>query len=122
MPPLIAAIQVVATKSSRKIGIIEDLLCHEADPHLTDANGRNAFQAANNSGLAGSEIKRLLQEHGSSSSRRSSDTSSSATIFTRSSNSSDNIPSTSARRVNLMRFWSRSESTQSGIETVPERE
>jgi len=120
--PLIAAIQVVATKSSRKIGIIEDLLCHEADPHLTDANGRNAFQAANNSGLAGSEIKRLLQEHGSSSSRRSSDTSSSATIFTRSSNSSDNIPSTSARRVNLMRFWSRSESTQSGIETVPERE
>ncbi|KAK2030094.1 ankyrin [Colletotrichum zoysiae] len=120
--PLIAAIQVVATRSSRKIGIIKDLLFHGADPHLTDANGRNAFQAANNSGLAGSEIKRLLQEHGSASPRKSSDASSSAAIFTRSSNSSDTIASTSARRVNLMRFWSRSESTQSGTESVPERE
>ncbi|KDN71552.1 hypothetical protein CSUB01_03765 [Colletotrichum sublineola] len=120
--PLIAAIHVVATRSARKIGIIKDLLCHGADPRLTDANGRNAFQAANNSGLAGAEIKRLLQEHGSTPPRKSSDTSSSATIFTRYSNSSDNIPFTPVRRAHLMRFWSRSESTHSGIESVPERE
>ncbi|KAK2003990.1 ankyrin [Colletotrichum falcatum] len=120
--PLIAAIQVVATRSSRKIGIVEDLLLHGADPRLTDANGRNAFQAANNSGLAGSEIKRLLQEHSSSSSRKLSNVSSSATIFTRYSISSDNTPSSPIRKVHLMRFWSRSESTHSGTESVPERE
>ncbi|KAK1986498.1 ankyrin repeat-containing domain protein [Colletotrichum cereale] len=120
--PLIVAIQVVATRSSRKIGIIEDLLLHGAEPRHTDANGRNAFQAANNSGLAGSEIKRLLQQHGSAPARKSSDASSSTTIFTRSSNSSDNAPPTSGRRVHLMRFWSRSESTHSAIESVPERE
>ncbi|GKT82535.1 LOW QUALITY PROTEIN: ankyrin repeat protein [Colletotrichum tofieldiae] len=67
--PLIAAIHVVATRSSRKIGMIKDLLSHGADPGLTDSNDRNAFQAASNSGLAGSEIKRLLhlQEHGTAS-------------------------------------------------------
>ncbi|GKT43401.1 ankyrin-2 [Colletotrichum spaethianum] len=120
--PLIAAIQVVATRSARKIGMIKDLLSHGADPRLTDANGRNAFQAANNSGLAGSEIKRLLQEHGSTPSRKSSDASSSTTILTRSSNSSDQIQHASSRRNNLIRFWSKSESTHSGVESVPERE
>ncbi|OBR16202.1 Ankyrin repeat protein [Colletotrichum higginsianum IMI 349063] len=117
--PLLAAIQVVA-RSSRKIGMIKDLLSHRADPRLTDANGTNAIQAANNAGLAGSEIKRLLQEHGSAFPPLSSDASSSTTIFTRSSTSSDNGPHPSGRRSNLMRFWSKSESSHSGIESAAE--
>ncbi|KAJ5012682.1 Superkiller protein 3 [Colletotrichum sp. SAR 10_99] len=91
--PLIAAIQVVATRSARKITVIEMLLTHGANPYLTDANGRNAFQAANNSGLAGSEIKRLLQQHAQMPTRKSSDASSS-TVFTRSSTSSEAIHAT----------------------------
>ncbi|UQC81010.1 uncharacterized protein CLUP02_06496 [Colletotrichum lupini] len=117
--PLIAAIQVVATKSSRKIGMIEVLLSHGADPRLTDANGRNAFQAASNCGLAGSEIKRLLQQYSQTSTRKSSDASTS-TIFTRSSTSSDHASHESGRRSTLMRFWSKSESSHSGVGSVPE--
>ncbi|KAK1638724.1 hypothetical protein BDP81DRAFT_422538 [Colletotrichum phormii] len=119
--PLIAAIQVVATRSSRKIGMIDVLLSHGADPRLTDANGRNAFQAASNSGLAGSEIKRLLQQYSQTSSRKSSDASTS-TIFTRSSTSSEHASYGSGRRSTLMRLWSKSESTHSGIGSVPEGE
>ncbi|WYZ34105.1 hypothetical protein EsH8_I_000381 [Colletotrichum jinshuiense] len=119
--PLIAAIQVVATRSSRKIGMIDALLAHGADPRLTDANGRNAFQAANNAGLAGSEIKRLLQQYAPIPSRRPSDASSS-TVFTRSSTSSDHTSHASGRRGTLMRFWSKSESNHSGVESVPERD
>ncbi|KAJ0322242.1 hypothetical protein COL5a_008851 [Colletotrichum fioriniae] len=119
--PLIAAIQVVATKSSRKIGMIEVLLSHGADPRLTDANGRNAFQAASNCGLAGSEIKRLLQQYSQTSTRKSSDASTS-TIVTRSSTSSDHVSHGSGRRNTLMRFWSKSESSHSGVGSVPERE
>ncbi|WQF78616.1 Putative ankyrin repeat-containing domain superfamily [Colletotrichum destructivum] len=96
------------------------LLSHGADPRLTDANGANAIQAANNAGLAESDIKRLLQEHGSAFPRLSSDASSSTTIFTRSSTSSDNGPHPSGRRSNLMRFWSKSESFHSGIESAAE--
>ncbi|OHF01215.1 hypothetical protein CORC01_03530 [Colletotrichum orchidophilum] len=119
--PLIAAIQVVATRSSRKIGMIEVLLSHGADPRLTDANGRNAFQAASNSGLAGSEIKRLLQQYSQTSPRKISDASMS-TVFTRSSTSSDHVSHGSSRMSSLMRFWSKSESTSSGVDSVPEGE
>ncbi|KAL0939712.1 ankyrin repeat protein [Colletotrichum truncatum] len=121
--PLIAAIQVVATRSSRKIAMIDMLLSHGANPHLTDASGRNAFQAANNSGLAGSEIKRLLQQHAQIPTRKSSDASSS-TVFTRSSTSSERVAQgqSGQHRRGLMRFLSKTDSHHSGVESVPERD
>ncbi|KAF4827359.1 26S proteasome non-ATPase regulatory subunit 10 [Colletotrichum tropicale] len=119
--PLIAAIQVVATRSARKITVIEMLLTHGANPYLTDANGRNAFQAANNSGLAGSEIKRLLQQHAQMPTRKSSDASSS-TVFTRSSTSSEAFHGPLGQRRGLMRFLTKTDSNNSGVDSVPEGE
>ncbi|KAK2767263.1 ankyrin repeat protein [Colletotrichum kahawae] len=119
--PLIAAIQVVATRSARKITVIEMLLTHGANPYLMDANGKNAFQAANNSGLAGSEIKRLLQQHAQMPARKSSDASSS-TVFTRSSTSSEAFHGPPGQRRGLMRFLSKTDSNNSGVDSVPERE
>ncbi|KAI1458216.1 ankyrin [Annulohypoxylon moriforme] len=57
--PLIAAIKLVAHQS-RKIPIVELLLLHGADPNIPDADGRTAFTAAKNAGLAGEEIKIML--------------------------------------------------------------
>ncbi|KAI2464055.1 ankyrin [Annulohypoxylon bovei var. microspora] len=57
--PLIAAIEL-ATHSSRRICFVELLLLHGADPNIPDVNGRTAFTAAKNAGLAGEEIKRML--------------------------------------------------------------
>ncbi|KAI1099969.1 ankyrin repeat-containing domain protein [Jackrogersella minutella] len=57
--PLIAAIDLAA-QSSRKIPIVELLLKYGANPNIPDVDGRTAFAAAKNAGLAGSEIKRML--------------------------------------------------------------
>lgn len=119
--PLIAAIQVVATRSSRKIIIVDMLLSSGANPYLTDANGRNAFQAASNSGLAASEIKRLLQQRAS---RKMSDASTStiaSTIFTRSSGSSERLQGPQPPR-GFRRFLSKTDSFRSGTDLSREED
>ncbi|KAF6806862.1 ankyrin repeat protein, partial [Colletotrichum musicola] len=122
--PLIAAIQLVATRSACKIPIVEMLLSHKANPYLKDANGRTAFQAANNAGLAGSEIKRLLQRNV----RKSSDASTStlaSTVFTRSSTSSESLQGPQQQqqhRRGLMRFLSKTDSNHSGVESGREED
>ncbi|KAI1798998.1 ankyrin repeat-containing domain protein [Daldinia bambusicola] len=57
--PLIVAIDLAA-QDSQKIRIVEQLLKHGADPSIGDADGRTAFMAARNAGLAASEIRRML--------------------------------------------------------------
>lgn len=57
--PLIVAIDLAA-KSSGKIVIVELLLLHGADPNIPDADGRTAVKAAKNAGLAGDQIRRML--------------------------------------------------------------
>lgn len=57
--PLLVAIEVVA-KSARKIGVVDLLMRHGADPAIPDKHKRTAFDAASNAGLASSEVKRLL--------------------------------------------------------------
>ncbi|KAI8628444.1 ankyrin [Xylariaceae sp. FL1651] len=59
--PLVSAIDAAA-RSRNKIHLVKLLLEHGADPGIRDGSGRTAFEAANNAGLAGSEIKRLLGE------------------------------------------------------------
>ncbi|KAF6809424.1 ankyrin repeat protein [Colletotrichum sojae] len=117
--PLIAAIQVVATRSACKIPIVKMLLSSGANPSLTDANGRNAFQAASNAGLAGSEIKRLLQQKAPRKTSNASTSTVASTVFTRSSTSSESLQGPQHqhqhRRV-LMRFLSKTDSNRSGVE------
>ncbi|KAL2752086.1 hypothetical protein ACRALDRAFT_213564 [Sodiomyces alcalophilus JCM 7366] len=60
--PLIVGIEVAAT-NFRKVRIVEKLLRHGANPSQSDGYGGTAFTAANNAGLAGSEIRRLLQHY-----------------------------------------------------------
>ncbi|KAI0378903.1 ankyrin [Hypomontagnella monticulosa] len=57
--PLIAAIDLAA-KIACKIVIVELLLLHGADPNIPEADGRTAFMAAKNAGLAGEQIRRIL--------------------------------------------------------------
>jgi ankyrin repeat protein len=57
--PLVTAIES-ASHAARKLTIVSLLLENGADPRISDANGRTAFAAASNTGLAGSEIKKLL--------------------------------------------------------------
>ncbi|KAF6828556.1 ankyrin repeat protein [Colletotrichum plurivorum] len=114
--PLIAAIQVVATRSSRKITIVDMLLCSGANPYLTDANGRDAFRAASNAGLAGSEIKRLLQEKAPRKTSNASTTTIASTVFTRSSSSSERLQGPQHRR-GLMRFLSKADSNHGGVDS-----
>ncbi|KAI0142716.1 ankyrin [Xylariaceae sp. FL1272] len=71
--PLVSAIDAAA-QSRSKIRIVSELLDFHADPRIHDVSGRNAFEAANNAGLAGGEIRQLLE---SASVRRSSVASSS---------------------------------------------
>lgn len=56
--PLLIAIEA-PTRMNVKISIIEALLAHGADPHLSDAIEQTAFSAARKAGF-GSEIRRLL--------------------------------------------------------------
>lgn len=60
--PLLVAVEVVA-QNARKLSMIESLLRFGADPRLRDTQGRTAFDATNNAGLAASKIRELLREH-----------------------------------------------------------
>ncbi len=55
--PLVSAIDAVA-QSRATIHLVKLLLEHGADTGLRDGNGRTAFEAANNAGLARGEIKK----------------------------------------------------------------
>ncbi|KAI0015311.1 ankyrin [Xylariomycetidae sp. FL0641] len=57
--PLMVAIDATAYHS-RNIAIVECLLKHKASPNIPDASGRDGFAASHNAGLAGEEIRRLL--------------------------------------------------------------
>ncbi|KAI0420771.1 hypothetical protein F5X98DRAFT_308479 [Xylaria grammica] len=59
--PLVSAINAVA-QSRATIHLVKLLLEHEADIGLRDVSGRTALEAANNAGLAGGEIKKLLSD------------------------------------------------------------
>ncbi|XXG95822.1 hypothetical protein Hte_002093 [Hypoxylon texense] len=59
--PLITTIDDV-TRSFRKIDIVRLLIQSHADPWIKDVDGRTAFTAASNIGLASGEIKRMLSE------------------------------------------------------------
>ncbi|KAI1074803.1 ankyrin [Whalleya microplaca] len=84
--PLVTAIDMAA--QSRNIAIVQELLCHDADPYIADADGRNAFTAASNAGLAGIAIKRMLNKVPR---RRDSDLSTTTKSSTRSNISNDFI-------------------------------
>ncbi|KAI1427869.1 ankyrin repeat-containing domain protein [Xylaria sp. FL1777] len=56
--PLVSAIDAVAQSRGATIHLIKLLLEHGADVGLRDGNGRTALDAANNAGLAASEIKK----------------------------------------------------------------
>ena len=97
--PLIAAIDNVATKSSQNIRMVESLLAHGADPELRAGDGRDAFSAAANAGLANKELKTLLNKYETISRKTSL-----ASVDTANSRSSSNTTSTGLSRA---RFWDR---------------
>ncbi|KAI1263287.1 hypothetical protein F5Y18DRAFT_418476 [Xylariaceae sp. FL1019] len=57
--PIVGAIDA---QSRSKIRIVKLLLDYNANPRIHDVSGRNAFEAANNAGLAGGEIRQLLDK------------------------------------------------------------
>ncbi|KAI1748582.1 ankyrin [Xylaria castorea] len=58
--PLVSAIDAVAQSRRATIRLVKLLLEKGADARLRDGDGRTAFDAANNAGLAAGEIKKLL--------------------------------------------------------------
>ncbi|KAJ1324906.1 ankyrin repeat domain-containing protein 50 [Microdochium nivale] len=59
--PLILAIEL-ASKPSVRTAIIRLLLEHDANPRIRDTYGRSAFDAANNCGLGGAQIREMLAD------------------------------------------------------------